>query len=475
MQLSNIPAKIAAIFAASAPTGYKNTIPLTQAGISQPGQASFDVGFPSVTMQPASAGGINPYGQDFNGLAYALTGPLQWLCAGGTFPFDSAFVTAVGGYPKGAILQNANGDGYWLNIADNNTANPDTGGANWVPLNGYGLAAVAGLTNSNVTLTPAQYSKKVITLAGTLTGNVQIIFPTIQQQWLVVNNTTGAFTVTCKTASGTGGTVPQNGLQTLWGDGANLNFGPGDSRYASVASSPIVGSTRNARMSITAASASGTFSADEIVVESALGGTPFKLSSFSKNINLATTGAGGMDTGTAPTNGYVAVYAIYNPVTQASALLGVNATSAAQPNIYGGVNMPAGYTASALVSVWPTNSSGQFIVGYQNDRFIYFAPTAAITSGAQTSYTSVLISGVVPPNARSVDGYMIVYGSSFSYGYVASSSSGIGEKQVSGYTGTTAPPAAPFSNLPIITPQTIYYKQNSASPGITVNINGYSF
>ncbi|MDR9839468.1 hypothetical protein [Herbaspirillum huttiense] len=222
MQLSNIPAKIAAIFAASAPTGYKNTIPLTQAGIALPGQASYDVGFPSVTMQPAASGGINPYGQDFNGLGFALSGPLQWVCAGGTFPFDSAFASTIGGYPKGAVLQNATGDGFWLNLADNNSANPDTGGANWAPMNGYGITTVSGLTNANVTLTAAQYSKPVIILSGTLTGNVQIIFPTLYQQWTVVNNTSGAFTVTCKTSSGTGAAVTQGGQQIFYGDGFNL-------------------------------------------------------------------------------------------------------------------------------------------------------------------------------------------------------------------------------------------------------------
>jgi hypothetical protein len=79
-----------------------------------------------------------------------------------------------------------------------------------------------------------------------------------------------------------------------------------------------------------------------------------------KTVNLATTGAGGMDSGAAPNNGFVAIYAIYNPTTGASALLARNATAAAQPTVYGGANMPAGYTASALISVWPTNASGQF-------------------------------------------------------------------------------------------------------------------
>jgi hypothetical protein len=63
----------------------------------------------------------------------------------------------------------------------------------------------------------------------------------------------------------------------------------------------IVGGARNAKMSVATASATATFTASELLVETALGGQAFKLANFSKTINLATTGAGGMDTGTAPT------------------------------------------------------------------------------------------------------------------------------------------------------------------------------
>ena len=65
-----------------------------------------------------------------------------------------------------------------------------------------------------------------------------------------------------------------------------------------------------------------------------------------------------MDTGAVPASRFFGLYAIYNPVTGASALLAVNATSVLLPNVYGGASMPAGYTASALVSVWPTTASG---------------------------------------------------------------------------------------------------------------------
>jgi hypothetical protein len=115
-------------------------------------------------------------------------------------------------------------------------------------------------------------------------------------------------------------------------------------------------------MSVTAASATATLTADEIIVETALGGVRYCLPSFSKTINLATTGAGGMDTGTAPVSGYVAIYAIYNPTTGTAALLATRMRRRAQqPNVYGGASMPAGYTASALLAVWPTTASSQLL------------------------------------------------------------------------------------------------------------------
>ncbi|MEO1358682.1 MAG: hypothetical protein AAFW48_23290, partial [Pseudomonadota bacterium] len=166
----------------------------------------------------------------------------------------------------------------------------------------------------------------------------------------------------------------------------------------------VIGSARNLKMSVTAASASATMTADEIVVETALGGLRYCLASFNKTINLATTGAGGMDTGSAPVSGYVALYAIYNPTTQTAALLATNAATL-QGNVYGGANMPAGYTASALVSVWATNGSSQFKIGAQRDRWVSFPTIMAFNSStAQASAAPISIATAAPLNATSVRG-----------------------------------------------------------------------
>lgn len=221
MQASNAPSKVQIPFADSGP---KNTIPVaSQVGVT-PGAASFTTGFPPLTMTPLVAGGVPPYGQDMNGILNAITAIQQWQSAGGSFKYDAAWSSANAGYPQGAYLVRADNTGFWFNTVDGNTTNPDTGGAGWVPGYNYGISAVAGLTNANVTLTPAQYSNPVVTLAGTLTGNVQIIFPATLQQWVIVNNTAGGnFSVTCKTAAGTGVVVARGTSQAVYGDGANIN------------------------------------------------------------------------------------------------------------------------------------------------------------------------------------------------------------------------------------------------------------
>jgi hypothetical protein len=245
--------------------------------------------------------------------------------------------------------------------------------------------------------------------------------------------------------------------------------------------SPVIGSSRNVAMSVTAASAIATLTADEIVVGAALGGQKYMLSGFNKPINLATTGAGGMDTGTAPNSGYVAIYAIWNPTTSTAALLATNATSAVAPNVYGGANMPSGYTASALLSVWGTNGSGQLIIGSQLDRVISLVPVVVLsTSGQAASYTSIAFSNVVPKNAKTARGFSLVTSSSASVTIsmaIAGSSIGVGGSQHSATTPTAgAGLSVSFPHTLMTTAQTLYYTATvgGGTMGFNLSISEYA-
>jgi hypothetical protein len=59
-------------------------------------------------------------------------------------------------------------------------------------------------------------------LTGVLTGNRIIVVPNTVQQYWIDNQTSGAFTLTVKTAAGTGIEVPQGAAQILYSDGTNV-------------------------------------------------------------------------------------------------------------------------------------------------------------------------------------------------------------------------------------------------------------
>ena len=221
MQLSNSPGKLVLPFANS---GNKNSIPVaSQIGIT-PGAASLADGFPPLTMTPVAAGGVPPSGLDMNGILFELSAVVRWANAGGGYPFDADFATDinVNGYPKGARVMRSDGLGYWFNTVENNTTDPEAAGAaaaGWVPDFTNGVTAVT-MTSANVTLTPLQYGKPIIVITGTLTANLNLIFPAIVNEWTVINNTTGAFTITCKTATGAGVVVNTSAL--IVGDGTDI-------------------------------------------------------------------------------------------------------------------------------------------------------------------------------------------------------------------------------------------------------------
>lgn len=228
--------------------------------------------------------------------------------------------------------------------------------------------------------------------------------------------------------------------------------------------SGVVGSMRNAKMNIAAASASGTFTADEIIVESALGGQTYRLANFNKTINLAGTGAGGMDTGAAPASGFVSLYAIYNPTTQASALLACNQTTS-NGQIYTGANMPSGYTASALVSAWATTAASLLDIGLQVERQINVVLKQINSSTINQSNTSINIAAVCPIAAKEIGGIMQV-GSSAAANCTMSLSGtagAVGYRSVGAAVTAGTVVQASYSGVSIGTAQLIYYTANAAS------------
>ncbi|MFS9433261.1 hypothetical protein QNN86_02830 [Citrobacter sp. C348] len=109
--------------------------------------ASYESGFPPITMILKSAGGLPPKGQDMNQILYELSALCRWASAGALNTFDSTFSTGIGGYPKGSLLFSDDGLKTYINTTDDNTANPNTGGAGWKDLFTFlGLGSAAKLS-----------------------------------------------------------------------------------------------------------------------------------------------------------------------------------------------------------------------------------------------------------------------------------------------------------------------------------------
>lgn len=82
------------------------------------------------------------------------------------------------------------------------------------------VKSVAGA--ANVTLSSAECQNKVHTYTGILTGNINVIVTNTVSVYYIFNNTTGAFSLTVKTAAGSGITVTQGSHAVLVCDATNV-------------------------------------------------------------------------------------------------------------------------------------------------------------------------------------------------------------------------------------------------------------
>lgn len=123
-------------FGANAPAGNIDVIPETLSPSDPPQKASWQAGFPPVTMIPLAAGGIPPRGQDFNGVLNAISEHTVFQGAGGQYKWDDAYVAANGGYPKDAVLQSDDGLFLYISAVDGNSdnfnADPGVIGTSWL-------------------------------------------------------------------------------------------------------------------------------------------------------------------------------------------------------------------------------------------------------------------------------------------------------------------------------------------------------
>lgn len=282
-------------------------------------------------------------------------------------------------------------------------------------------------------------------------------------------------------------TVAQNDFCVIRGLGSGASIMEDFTRASGAAlvmsTSPVVGSIRNLKVSVAPSAKTVTWTLDEIVVETALGGTAYKLASKTLAFAGAGTGANGMDTGSTPTSADLYIYCIAK-ADGTTACLGTISGSGA--SIYGGANMPSGYVASALIWAGKTDGSGNFVAFNQMDRRVWIATTNVVnvTSSVPTAFTSASASAVVPVNAKTVSGTFGTPAGTLGGQAIASDATGTAAKYVSGGTAaggsafdnwTSGFPCAPFEDLPMLTAQTLFYKGWRSDAQTRVDITGYTF
>lgn len=93
--------------------------------------ASYDSGFPPITMTMKSAGGLPPKGQDMNQILYELSSLSRWSSAGALNVYDSTFATAIGGYPSGSFVLGDDLKTVYRCTVDGNLTDPNSSSSGW--------------------------------------------------------------------------------------------------------------------------------------------------------------------------------------------------------------------------------------------------------------------------------------------------------------------------------------------------------
>lgn len=230
------PTKMVEAFAQNAPTCTQaapvaggKVVPFpaaSQVAAGFPGNASLNDGFTPANMTPLNQSGLPMSGPDLQGILFLATSNVAASSAGQLRnPFDSTYAAAIGGYAKGAEIQDAtNLLQRWTSAIAANSTDPATTPANWIssiPLLSTS-APTAGVHADNVLAGPSDFFLDVNTTAGAVTLNGFVAQRDGQK--LVISNT-GANALTIGflagtaanqvRASGASGTLLQNDSMTI--------------------------------------------------------------------------------------------------------------------------------------------------------------------------------------------------------------------------------------------------------------------
>ncbi|MBS1029438.1 hypothetical protein [Gluconobacter albidus] len=96
------------------------------------GRASIASGFPAVNFTPPAAGGVYPWGADWNGALKTFSVSAQNYESGVVPSFSQDFANSIGGYPQNSVVSDTSTAGlFWVSTADANVTPPGVTGTAW--------------------------------------------------------------------------------------------------------------------------------------------------------------------------------------------------------------------------------------------------------------------------------------------------------------------------------------------------------
>jgi hypothetical protein len=248
-------------------------------------------------------------------------------------------------------------------------------------------------------------------------------------------------------------------------DGTNMQF---VSANLTPSVSQVAGTSIDLAGSAPGSTKTATWSAAEMVVETALAGFSYKGASLSLSFNGSLSGAGGMDTGVMPTSADLNIYAIYNPTGNTWSTLG---TIACNGRVYSGSSMPSGYTASALIWSGKTDSAASLVAFVQVGRKVSISPAVVFSFPyGSAGWTAQSLASMCPANTKFISGSML-YGTIDALSpWVSPTASNIGG--IAGSCNATIvgnqTDGMQFSDLPVVTTQTVYWSTGSSGTATAV-------
>lgn len=235
---------------------------------------------------------------------------------------------------------------------------------------------------------------------------------------------------------------------------------------------PVIGMARTllVRNDASAPNSQITLTADEIVLKNA-DGTSYLARNVSLTLNITTSGPNGLDATSEASSTWYYIWVIAKADGTLAGLLSTSATAPA---------LPTGYTFKALQSQAYNDGGSDLDPFYQVDRTVYIQGVKAIddTTGS-TTYASLSMAAIVPPNAREVFGIGGATSANNVNMAVAADAVGMGEVlcHCNAITAMPADATAPglptftggsFFRVPLKSASTLYWKTQAA----TVNAFG---